>query len=157
MVESRDGLIQLLLKLGESNSEFSIVRSEEADLLLERRIVDAKYYGVASEEKLRKTYRARMWLDDAKKEVRYQEILEDQSGSVGVVPTPKLNFEKTFVKGKVLFKKEKGIAFGFKKPLDPGSFGKVYDYSYDVEKIRTPVRQIVDAAGWKFNQVILGK
>ena len=157
MVESRDDLIQSLLKLGESNSEFSIVRSEEADLLLERRIVDAKYYGVASEEKLRKTYRARMWLDDAKKEVRYQEILEDQSGSVGVVPTPKLNFEKTFVKGKVLFKKEKGIAFGFKKPLDPGSFGKVYDYSYDVEKIRTPVRQIVDAAGWKFNQVILGK
>ena len=157
MVESRDDLIQSLLKLGESNSEFSIVRSEEADLLLERRIVDAKYYGVASEERLRKTYRARMWLDDAKKEVRYQEILEDQSGSVGVVPTPKLNFEKTFVKGKVLFKKEKGIAFGFKKPLDPSSFGKVYDYSYDVEKIRTPVRQIVDAAGWKFNQVILGK
>ena len=157
MVESRDDLIRSLLKLGESNSEFSIVRSEESDLLLERRIVDAKYYGVASEEKLRKTYRARMWLDDAKKEVRYQEILEDQSGSVGVVPTPKLNFEKTFMKGKVLFKKEKGIAFGFKKPLDPGSFGKVYDYSYDAEKIRTPVRHIVDAAGWKFNQVILGK
>jgi len=157
LVESRDDLIQSLLKLGESNSEFSIVRSEESDLLLEQKIVGAKYYGVASEEKLRKTYRARMWLDDAKKEVRYQEILEDQSGSVGVAPTPKLDFEKIFIKGKFLFKKEKGIAFGFKKPLDPGSFGKVYDYSYDAEKIRTPVRQIVDAAGWKFNQVILGR
>ncbi len=157
MAESRDNLIQSLLRLGESNSEFSIIRSQESDLLLEQRIVDAKYYGVASEEKLRKTYRARMWLDDAKKEVRYQEILEDQSRSVGVIPAPELGFEKSFIKGKVLFKKEKGLAFGFKKPLDPNSFGKVYDYSYDVEKIRRPVREIVEAAGWKFNQVILGK
>jgi hypothetical protein len=145
------------LKLGESNSEFSIVRSQESDLLLEKRIVDAKYYGVASEEKLEKTYHARMWLDDAKKEVMYQEILEDQSRSVGVFPTPRLGFEKTFIKGKVLFKKEKGIAFGFKKPLNPDSFGRAYDYSFDVEKIRKPVRQIVEAAGWRFSQVILGK
>jgi hypothetical protein len=33
----------------------------------------------------------------------------------------------------------------------------VYDYSFDTEKIRQPIRQAVENAGWKFNQVILGQ
>jgi hypothetical protein len=122
---------------------------------VEQMIVDAKYFGMASEERLKKTYRAKMWLDEGSREVKYQEILESQSRSVGVLPAPKLEFSKSLFKGKTLFQKEKSTAFGFKKTLDPTSFGKVYDYSYDIEKIRVPIRQVVESAGWKFTQIIL--
>lgn len=157
MAAARNELVQTLLGLGENSPDFKIVPSNESDLLLEQRIVDAKYYGITSEEKLQKIYRAKIWLDEARKEVKYQEILTDQSRSVGVFPTPKLELEKSIIKGKVLFKKEKGVALGFKKPFAPGSLGKVYDYSFDIEKIRRPVRQAVEAAGWRFNQVIIGQ
>jgi hypothetical protein len=66
---------------------------------------------------------------------KYQEILADRSSVMGVLPTPQLQFEKSIWKGKVLFKKEKGVGFEFKKPLDLGSFGKAYDFSFDTEKI----------------------
>ena len=150
-------MTQALLKLGESSSDFRITTSTDSDLLLEQKIVDAKFYGVASEEKLKKMYQAKIWINDESKEVKYQEILSDRSSVMGVLPTPQLQVEKSIWKGKVLFKKEKGVGFGFKKPLDPGSFGKVYDYSFDTDKIRQPIRQAVENAGWKFNQVILGQ
>lgn len=148
-------LIQKLLRLGESSPDFKITSSRDCDLLVERKIVDVKYFGLVSEEKLKRTYRAKMWLDDGAKEVKYQEILEDQSRSVGVLPAPKLEFSKSFFKGKTLFQKEKGTAFGFKRPLDPTSLERVYDYSYHVEKIREPIKQAVEGAGWKFTQIIL--
>jgi len=157
LTATRNQLIQTLLRLGDDNPNFRIVPSYESDLLLEQRIVDAKYYGIASEEKLKKTYRARVWLDEAQREVKYQAILADESRSIGVFPAPKLELEKSVIRGKVLFKKEKGIAFGFKKPFDPTSFEKAYDYSFDVGKIRAPIKRAVEDAGWKFNQIILGE
>lgn len=154
---TKSELAQKLVKLGENSPDFRITSSTDSDLLLEQKIVDTKFYGVASEEKLQKVYQAKMWIDEEKKEVKYQEILADRSSVMGVLPTPQLQFEKSIWKGKVLFKKEKGVGFGFKKPLDPGSFGKAYDFSFDTEKIRLPIRQVVENAGWKFNQVILGQ
>ncbi|MCX6659209.1 MAG: hypothetical protein NTX81_02345, partial [Candidatus Bathyarchaeota archaeon] len=116
---TKSELAQRLVKLGENSPDFRITSSTDSDLLLEQKIVDTKFYGVASEEKLQKAYQAKMWIDDEKKEVKYQEILADRSSVMGVLPTPQLQFEKSIWKGKVLFKKEKGVGFGFKKPLDP--------------------------------------
>lgn len=157
MAASKDDLIQILIGIGKKSQDFDVKTSNESDLVVEQRIVDVKYYGGASEEKLKKTYRAKIWLDDIQKQVTYQEILKDKTISMGILPTPKLEIEKTFFKGKVLFKKEKAISFGFRKPFDPGSFGKVYDYSFDIEKVRGPIRQAVQNSGWKFSQVVLGK
>jgi hypothetical protein len=122
---------------------------------LEHSIVDAKYYGIASREKVAKKYAAKMWLAEDERTVKYREITQEQESSVGVIPAPSAHLEKKFFKGKVLFKKEKGVAIGFKKPADPSSFGKVYSYDFDVTKIRGPVKELVEANGWKFEQIIL--
>jgi hypothetical protein len=144
-----------LIDLGTSNPLFTIRPGDDCDLYLAHIIVDAKYYGVASKEQLKKQYSAKMWLVEPERTVKYREIIQEQNQDVGVLPAPKLSFQKSFVKGKVLFQKEKGVAFGFKKPADPGSFGKVYDYDFDVTKIRGPVKELVEANGWKFEQIIL--
>ena len=57
---TKSELIQALLKLGENSSDFRITASADSDLLLEQKIVDAKIYGVASEERLKKVYGARI-------------------------------------------------------------------------------------------------
>lgn len=143
-----------LLELGSSNQLFTISAGTDCDLFLEHEIVDADYYGVASKEKVKKRYAAKLWLVDNEHTVKYREIIEEKAASGGVLPAPKLTMEKSFFKGKVLFKKEKEVAFGFKKPLDPSSFGKVYQYDFDVENIRKPVRELIQSEGWKFEQII---
>ena len=148
-------LRQKLIDLGASNPLFTIRPGDDCDLYLSHTIVDSKYYGIASKEQIKKQYAAKIWLVEPERTVKYREIIQEQDQSVGVLPAPKLTFQKSFVKGKVLFQKEKSIAFGFKKPADPGSFGKVYDYDFDVMKIRGPVKKLVEENGWRFEQIIL--
>ena len=150
-----EALKQKLVDLGTSNPQFTIRSGEDCDLYLEHTIVDAKYYGMASKEKVSKRYAAKMWLVEPERTVKYREIIQEQESSAGILPTPKLSFEKSAFKGKVLFKKEKGVAIGFKKPADQSSFGKVYQYDFDVTKIRGPVKDLVEANGWRFEQIIL--
>lgn len=150
-----EDLRQKLINLAASSQLFTLRPGDDCDLYLERTIVDAKYYGVASKEKIAKLYTAKMWLVEPERTVKYREIIKEQEGSASVLPAPKLSFEKSAFKGKVFFKKEKGVAFGFKKPADPTSFGKVYDYDFDVTKIRGPVKDLVEGNGWKFEQIIL--
>ncbi len=150
-----ESLKQQLIDLGKSSELFTIRPSEDCDLYLEHKIVDAKYYGVASKESVKKQYAAKMWLVEPERIVKYREIISEQTANAGVLPAPKLSFEKSFFKGKVLFKKEKEVAFGFKKTGDPTSFGEVYQYDFDVTKIRGPVKELVEANNWKFEQIIL--
>jgi len=150
-----DGMRERLLALGASSQLITIRPGEDCDLYLERTIVGAQYYGVASKEKLKKQYSAKIWLVEEERVVKYREIIEEQSSSIGVLPVPRLSAEKSFFKGKVLFKKEMGVGVGFKKPGEPSSFGKVYQYDIDVTTIRGPVKELVEANGWKFEQVIM--
>jgi hypothetical protein len=148
-------LRERLLALGSASQLVTIRPGEDCDLYLEHRIVDAKYFGVGSKESLKKQYAAKMWLVEEEHVVKYREIIQEQSSSVGVLPVPKLSAEKSVFKGKVLFKKEMGVGVGFKKPGDPSSFGKVYQYDFDVARIRGPVKELIEENGWKFEQVIM--
>lgn len=150
-----EDLRQKLIALGASNPLFTIRRGEDCDLYLEHQIVDAEYYGVASKEKVKKQYAAKIWLVEPTRTVKYREIIREETGSAGVLPAPKLSFQKSTFKGKVLFRKEKEAAFGFKKALDPSTFGKVYQYDFDVSRIRGPIKELVESNGWNFEQIIL--
>ena len=48
--------------------------------------------------------------------------------------------EKKFFRGKIFVHKEFSKEWSFRKRGDPTSFGKVYDYSFDVKKIRMPIK-----------------
>jgi len=152
-VISKDILLRQILQLGSSSSEFTVNTSNETDLVVERKIVDAEYYKVVGKEELKETYKAYLLLDEGRYEAKYYEIMTSEAKSAGIFPTPSLHVKKEFVKGKTLFKKESGKAWGWKKP-DPRSFGKVYDYEFDVRKIREPIKSLIERNGWKFTQVL---
>jgi hypothetical protein len=150
-----DEMREKLLNLGASNQLFTITPAKDCDLHLEHKIVDAKFYGVASKENLSKQYQAKIWLVEGERVVKYREIIKEKSSSLGLLSAPKLSFQTSTFKGKVLTQKEKGFGFGFKKPADPSSIGKTYEYDYDVNKIRGPVKDLVESNGWKFEQIIM--
>jgi len=152
-VVSKNDLLRQILQLGSSSSEFSVNTSDETDLVVERKIVDAEYYKLVGKEGLKETYKAYLLLDEGSGEARYYEIITSEAKGAGIFPTPGLRVEKQFFKGKTLFKKESGKAWGWKKP-DPRSFGKVYDYKFDVRKIREPIKSLIEQNGWKFTQVL---
>ena len=121
-------LREKLIDLGTSNPLFTIRPGDDCDLYLAHTIVDAKYYGIGSKERVKKQYAAKMWLVESERAVKYREVIQEQDKSIGVLPAPKLGFQK--------------------------SFGKVYDYDFDVIKIRGPVKELVESNGWKFEQII---
>jgi len=150
---SKNDLLRQILQLSSGSSEFTANPSDETDLVVERKIVDAEYYKVVGKEGLKETYKAYLLLDEERHEARYYEIITSEAKSTGIFPTPSLHVEKEFIKGKSLFKKESGKAWAW-KTHDPRSFGKVYDYEFDVRKIREPIKSLIEQSGWKFTQVL---
>ena len=63
--------------------------------------------------------------------------------------------EKKFSAGKVFGLKEYGKVWGVKNDSYQASVGKIYDYSFDVSKVRDPIRKLIEDSGLKFKQVIL--
>src|SRR3989344_2524925 len=61
---SKEELRKKILALNSPEIPYQINTTEESDFLLEWKIVDAKWYEIFSKEKMSKTYRAFILLDD---------------------------------------------------------------------------------------------
>jgi hypothetical protein len=156
VVLSKNDLSAKLMELGQKNDQFTLASSPETDLVVERKIVDASGYGIAGVDELKKSYKGFLLLDEQAHEARYNEEMAEtsrgatvSSGGVG------FSGEKKVFRGKVLGSKEYGKAWGVKKDGDQTSVGKIYDYSFDLSKVRDPIRKLIEDSGWKFKQVIL--
>lgn len=150
---SKNDLLRQILQLSSSSNEFTANTSNETDIVVKRRTLDAEYYKVVGKEGLKETYKAYLLLDEERHEARYYEIITSEAKSADISPASNLHVEKEFFKGKTLFKKESGKAWGW-ETSDPRSFGKVYDYQFDVRKIREPIKSLIEQNGWKFTQAL---
>lgn len=106
-------------------------------------------------DELKKSYRAFLLLDEQTHEARYNEEMTETSREAGF-SSGGISFsgEKSFFHGKTPGSKQLGKEWGFKRGGDPTSLGKVYDYSFDVSKIRDPIKKVVEDSGWRFKQVV---
>jgi len=98
-----------------------MARSNESDLILEEKVAPPKFLGITVGSP-KKGYSARIWLDEGKKEVKYQEIK-----SVGVIPPGKGGFG-----------------------LKPGALGKVQENPM-ADRMRGSIRQVVESVGWRLS------
>ncbi|MCL4435681.1 MAG: hypothetical protein M1503_00760 [Thaumarchaeota archaeon] len=149
---SKEELKLKLLALNSPNLPYEIKPVEETDLLVEWKIVDAHWYQIISKERLSETYRAYILLDDDKKEARYFEEMGTVSWSAGVNErlNPQVEYKKTAFRGRNIYNKSWGAAYGIKDDL---AIGKIYEYSFDVKTVREPIKKTVEQNGWKFQQV----
>jgi hypothetical protein len=64
---------------------------------------------------------------------------------------PQVAFEKSYFRGRILFQKSWGVQYGIKEDL---SIGKVYEYNFDVRRVRKPIEKAVKESGWEFVPVV---
>lgn len=149
---SKDELKQKLLALNSADSPYELQPSTKTDLVLTWKIVDARWYALFAKERLRKTYRAFIVLDELRLSARYYEELAtvqwiaDNEGL-----TPRLAYQNQFFKGRILFQKSWGVQYGIKEDLTPG---KVYEYNFDIRHVRDPIKKAIEDSGWEFVPVV---
>ncbi len=106
-------------------------------------------------DELKKSYKAYLLLDEQTHEARYNEEMAETSKEVNISSSGiGISGEKQFFRGKSLGSKQFGKSWGVKNDENSSSIGKVYDYSFDVNKIRDPIKKLVEDSGWKFKQVV---
>ncbi len=132
--------------LSGEKTPFSVKPSDESDLIVELKIADAKWYEIFAKASLTKTYRIYLLLDDASKEVRALEETGEVTWKAGV---PSVSFSAEMFRGRTIAQKEFGTAYAF-KDKSPGSFGKVYEYSFDANDVKRPLIEAVTGCGWSY-------
>lgn len=149
----KEALKEKIIALNSRELPYQITPVKETDFLLEWKIADAKWYGIFSKEKVEKTYRAFILLDDSRKTARYYEELGSVEWHIGTdgISKPSVHYKEEFFKGRILFKKSWGVQYGIK---ESGKFGKVYEYKFDIGFARDPIKKIVQENGWEFVPVV---
>ena len=142
----REELKEKLFGLGGEKVPFKITESDKTDILVELKIVDAQWYEFFAKAALKKTYQIYLLLNDAEKEVRALEKIGEVSWKKGI---PKISYAKSSFQGRTIAHKEFGTSYAFKEPK-PSSFGKVYEYSFDVNDVKNPIIEIIISSGWSY-------
>jgi hypothetical protein len=147
-MSSKEDLIKAIIELGSKTGEFSGSKGKDTDLVIEREIVNADYYKVLGEEKIRRTYHAYVLLDENTQEAKYNEEITEASNNLNV-ESGGMSFgtSKSFFKGKTFGSREFGKTYAIRK--DTLTPGKVVDYSFDVNKIQGPIRDLLAQNNWK--------
>ncbi len=150
---SKETLKQRLLALNSPELPYDIRPSSETDLLVEWKIVDAKWFAIFARERLSKIYRAFIVLDELRRSARYCEELVTVRWFAGADgrPTPMLSYQRQFFRGRILFQKSWGVQYGLKDDMKPG---KIYEYKFDVGYVRDPIKQAIEDNGWEFVPVV---
>lgn len=150
---NKETLKQKLLALNSSELPYEIMPSDETDLMVEWKIVDAKWYAIFAKERLSKSYHAYLVLDESRKAARYCEetgTIRWFAGTDGSLK-PRVHFEKAYFRGRILFQKSWEVQYGIK---ENGTLGKVYEYRFDVNRVRDPIVKTIEESGWEFVPVV---
>ncbi|HEX9333833.1 MAG TPA: hypothetical protein VF896_18215 [Anaerolineales bacterium] len=143
---------QRLLTLNRETAPYQIMdgASENADLIAEWKIVDAKWVEIFAKAKLTRVFRIYMKLDEAKHEVRAKDEEYTVEWKAGV---PSLSMSVSKFQGQTT-SIEFGTAYAFTEELKPG---QVYKYRFSTNEIKKPIQETITACGWTYKGVAFGK
>ena len=121
---------------------------EEADLIAEWRIVDARWFAVFGAAGLQETFAIHMRLHEDLHEVRTVDHSRSLDWSTGV---PVLAAGWQVTRGRQV-SVEFGKAYAFTEQLQ---FGQVYNYRFNSSEMRHPLEQATLAQGWSWRAALL--
>lgn len=151
----KETLKQKLLAINSPALPYEIKPGEETDLITEWKIVDAKWFSLFAINKLKKTYRAYLVLDEFRRAARYceEELFVSWSVSIDGFPRPTVSasYTKKFFRGRILFQKSWNVEYKIKKDM---TLEKVYERSFDIENIRGTIANTIEENGWEFVPVV---
>lgn len=142
-----------LLAVNRDTAPFQVrdaTAEEKCDLVVEWRIVDAKWYEIFAKAGLKSVFKIFLKFDDVKKEVRAVDQEWTVEWRAGI---PALNIAASAFRGQkaeISF----GTAYAFTEKL---SYGQVYNYRFSTVEMKTPVQDAITGAGWTYRAVSFGK
>ncbi len=145
-------VIERILALNRPTAPYQIINGKEENvhLIAEWKIVDAQWYEIFAKASLEKVFRIYMKLDPAKKEVRAVDREYTVSWRAGI---PSISLVASAFRGQMT-SVEFGTAYAFTEELKPG---QVYKYRFSTNEIKNPIKEAVEACGWKYKGVAFGK
>jgi len=154
--ESVAKLHERLMDINRETAPFKIRSGapEGVDLVAEWKIVDAKWYSIFAKAGTKRVFKVLMNLDTAKHEIRAQDQSWEVEWELGA-PNLQLSASanaKAF-KG-VSWEKSYEKVWAFREDL---SYGTIYEYYFDTNEIKKPLKDATAAAGWGWRGVAFGK
>ncbi len=152
-VKPQAALAETLLALNRDTAPWHIRKTapdDKCDLVVEWRIVDAKWYEVFAKAGLKRAFKILLKFDAAKNEVRAVDQEWSVEWNAGV---PALQIAAAAFRGQkteISF----GAAYAFSENLSPG---QVYNYKFSTAEMKTPLQGAIMAAGWTYRGVAFGK
>jgi hypothetical protein len=122
---------------------------EGVDLVAEWRIVDAQWYEIFAKAGLERVFKVLMKFDAQRGEVRTVDQAWDVEWRAGV---PTLSLSARAFTGQQ-WERSFGTAYAFR---ENGRYGRVYDYRFDTEELKGPLKEAVRRAGWRWRPVSFG-
>jgi hypothetical protein len=123
---------------------------EKCDLVVEWRIVDAKWYEIFAKAGLKSVFKIFLKFDDTKKEVRAVDQEWTVEWRAGI---PSLSIAASAFRGQkaeISF----GTAYAF---TEKGTYGQVYNFKFNTAEMKTPVQDAITGSGWTYRAVTFGK
>lgn len=168
---SKDKLIDSIIDNGSKTGQFSASRGKDTDIIIETKIIDTEYNGDSGREKIDKTYRAYILLDESTQEAKYyEEIIESSQGFNAGVSSGNISFgsSKSFFKDNTIGHKEFGKIWSYNKRDNENNNTNNYNnnetakekgrnISYDIKQIRGPIEQMLSQNSWKLSLVVSKK
>jgi hypothetical protein len=171
---SKDKLIDSIIDNGSKTGQFSASRAKDTDIIIETKIIDTEYNGDSGREKIDKTYRAYILLDESTQDAKYyEEIIESSQGFNAGVSSGNISFgtSKSFFKDNTIGHKEFGKIWSYNKRDNENNTNndnnnnnnnetakeKGRNISYDIKQIRRPIEQMLSQNSWKLSLVVSKK
>jgi hypothetical protein len=113
-------------------------------------LVDTKWIELFGKAGMKKTYQIEVTLDESKHQTSYNETTGEVDWQAGL---PHISYSSSSFSGKTIsFQKE--TAFGIKENLQPG---QLYSFDFNTERIKKPILDIIQQAGWTIKKSWLEK
>lgn len=125
--------------------------AEGVDLVAEWRVVDARWYEIFAKAGLQKAHQVLMKFDPAKGEVRSVDRDWTVEWRAGV---PSLSLAAEAFRGQKV-EVSFGTAYAFRE--EDLTYGQVYEYRFNSQEMKGPLRDAALAAGWGWKGVAFSK
>lgn len=148
-------LTHRLLGLNAARLPWSLRTGPEADIVAEWKYADASWWGVLAKSGMKKSYRLRLFFDEARRRCGALDEFGEIDWSAGLMAAPRIHYSRSFFRGIQLVRRQREVVYGLQTPT--GQPGKVVDYTFDIDEVKQPVIAAVIAAGWTYQPILWPK
>lgn len=150
---SESVLRQRLLAINATDSPLEVVEGKKGKMDIVWRLADAKWAGLMTLNKLKRTQIIRIKLSGEDAACRAIDISKTVRASADA-RTLRFGFGFSFFRGIVFFQKEYKTQYGLFFKEGRLAVDNAYRYTFNSAEMKSPVMQIVRDSGWRYKPVI---